>query len=154
MAQEYPDNIIESILTGLAEGKSLAQICRGEGMPDRVTVWRWGRADDELAARMLEARECGFLLRAEVAVANAKACTDPIKGRLEFDAERWFLGKLSNAFADKPLALGVQVNVGSEDAFAAVTDALERAAATIAGGGTSTRPVAIEGPSRSGDAPG
>jgi hypothetical protein len=37
---------------------------------------------------------------AEQALADAEIETDPAKGRLKFDARRWYLGKLSNAFSD------------------------------------------------------
>jgi hypothetical protein len=148
------DAIVDRIVAGLVEGRSLAAVCADEGMPDRVTVYRWSKGDDDLAARIMEAREIGFHDRAERAVKAAQECVDPIKGRLSFDAERWYLGKLSNAFADKPVVLGVGLNVDAGDAFAAIAGALEGAAAAIQSRGTSTRTVDYPSPSRSADATG
>jgi hypothetical protein len=148
---KYGPEVIDAIVDQLAEGKSLVTICNQDGMPDRVQVWRWMRRDDEIAERLLEAREIGFQFRAEMAVAAAKRATDPIAGRLAFDAERWYLGKLSRAFADKPLAIGVSVNVAGDDAFAAVAGALDRAAAAISSGRNSTSAVVIEGEARPAD---
>lgn len=150
----YAPEVIERIVDQLEEGKSLVLICHGDGMPSRRTVQRWCNADDELARRLHEARELGYLYRAEVAVAAAKKASDPIAGRLAFDAERWYLGKLSNAFRDKPIALGAFVGVGGDDAFAAIASVLDRAAASLASSGNSTEPVVIEGETRSGDSPG
>lgn len=145
--------IIDRIVTELAEGKSLGAICRQPHMPSRQTVVRWQSANPEIYGRIMEAREIGFHDRAERAVEAAKTAKDPIAGRLAFDAERWFLGKLSNAFADKPL-IGVALNVGGDEAFADIAGALERAAASIAGSATGTQPVVIDSPARSGDADG
>ena len=143
---KYGDAVIEKIIDGLAEGKSLSQLCAGKDKPDRRTVQRWENGEDALADRIREAREIGYHARAERAVEAAKTAKDPMAGRLAFDAERWYLGKLSNAFREKPIAVGVQVNVGErDDAFAAVSGALDRAATAIASCGSSTSTVATDG---------
>ena len=95
------DDIREQILAMLMEGKSLSAICAEEGMPDRSTVQRWQKDDAEFDAAVTHAREIGFEQRADKAVLAAKTADDAAKGRLAFDAERWYLGKLSNAFSDK-----------------------------------------------------
>jgi len=149
----YGPEVIDRIVEQLAHGRSLTEICRGRGMPKRQTVHAWMRTSDELAGRLLEAREVGYHLRAERAVAAAKSCSDPIAGRLAFDAERWYLGKLSLAFAEKPVAFGVQVNVAGDDAFATIAGALDRAAAAVAGSSTSTRIVDLPSSPGPADAP-
>lgn len=90
----------EAILEGLLDGLSLVQICGRDGMPDRRTVQRWQDDDETFDAAVTRARERGFQARAERAVLNANTAEDAAKGRLAFDAERWYLGKLSNAFSD------------------------------------------------------
>ena len=147
----YGPEVIESIIEQLADGKSLIVICKADGMPNRRQVQRWIQGDDELAAELMAAREIGFAYRAEMAVAAAKSAKDPIAGRLAFDAERWYLGKLSNAFREKPIAVGVSVNVDRDDAFAAVAGALDRAAASISSSRNSTSAVVIEGEARPAD---
>lgn len=57
--------------------------------------------DEELSGQITRARETGYLHRADKAIEDAKAAKDASLGRLAFDAERWYLGKLSNAFSDK-----------------------------------------------------
>lgn len=94
-----------AILDRLAAGESLNAICKADGMPDRRTVQRWQEDDTGFDAAVTHAREVGFHSMAEEALREATACTDPQKGRLAFDARRWYLGKLSNAFSDnKPQA--------------------------------------------------
>ena len=148
MERTYPPEIIDKICDQLEEGKSLVLICREEGMPSRRQVQRWAKGDGELANRIREARELGYHYRAELAVAAAKNAADPQAGRLAFDAERWYLGKLSNAFAERPL-VEATINVAGNDAFAAIEGVLGRAAAAIASGSSSTEQVVISGPSGS-----
>lgn len=88
------------ILARLADGESLSSICRDADMPNRATVQRWQDDDPAFDAAVTRAREDGFAYRAERAVMEAKTAEDASKGRLAFDAERWYLGKLSNAFSD------------------------------------------------------
>ncbi|GGC23046.1 hypothetical protein GCM10011371_08430 [Novosphingobium marinum] len=152
--EQYTDAHVERLLEQLAEGKSLITICAQDDMPSRSTVYNWMLEDSELGWRVLEAREVGFHLRAEMAVAAAKNAKDPLPGRLAFDSEKWYLGKLSKAFAEKPVSIGPVVNVDVGEAFDAVAKALEKAAAAIAGSGTSTKPVVIEGETRPGNASG
>lgn len=97
---EFADDLIAELLEQLAEGRSMASICTDRRMPDQSTIWRWSKADNELAKDIARAREVGYHNRAEKAVIAAQTAADPAKGRLAFDAERWYLGKLSNAFSD------------------------------------------------------
>lgn len=102
----FTEDVILEMLNGLREGKSMRQICKDKRMPDRETISRWAKGDDELAASIVRAREAGYHARAEQAVEDAKKATDAALGRLAFDAERWHLSKLSRAFADKVVHAG------------------------------------------------
>lgn len=90
----------ETIVDRLAEGESLSSICRDKDMPCWRTVHNWMNDDEDFAAQVTRAREVGYQLRADRAILEAKSAEDAAKGRLAFDAERWYLGKLSNAFSD------------------------------------------------------
>lgn len=90
----------ESMCARLAEGESLSSICRDQKMPAWSTVHEWMDKDEEFAGQVMRAREAGYHKRAEAAVEEAKSADDAGLGRLAFDAERWYLGKLSNAFGD------------------------------------------------------
>lgn len=90
----------DAIISRLAEGESLSSICRDKTMPSWSSVHEWMREDEDFAAQVMRAREAGYLLRADRAVEEAKRADDAAKGRLALDAERWYLGKLSNAFSD------------------------------------------------------
>ena len=140
------DKIVEEFCDRLLEGNYVAAICRQPDMPDKKTLWRWCKADPELAARIDEAAEAGYYHRAELVVVAAKNAADPLKGRLAFDAERWLLGKVSRRFADKPVLIDARSVIADGDAFAAISETLERAAAAIASGGAATLPVALPGP--------
>lgn len=139
--RKYKPEVIDRICELLVEGKSLREICALEGMPDRVTVWRWGQADDETAMRIREAWEVGYVAIGEEIFDEVRRCEDPQKARAILEAGKWFLGKRSAAYREKPLAQGLLVNVGADDAFDAVARLLDQAAATRASSGDSTREV-------------
>ena len=94
------DEVREQILAELERGRSLLSICKDAGMPNRSTVQRWQKDDAEFDAAITRAREDGFHYLAEQARISAQTAEDAAKGRLAFDADRWYLGKLSNAFSD------------------------------------------------------
>lgn len=96
----YKEAVREELLERLADGESLVQICKSENMPARKTVQRWQDDDEEFDDAVMRARESGMFVRAENAVEAAKTAEDAALGRLAFDAERWYVGKLSNAFSD------------------------------------------------------
>jgi hypothetical protein len=98
---EYGPETRASICAFLADGESLATICRMEGMPAWSTVYAWLDNEPDFAEQVTRAREAGYQVRADRAIADAKSAEDAALGRLAFDAERWYLGKLSIAFADK-----------------------------------------------------
>lgn len=151
---QYPPEIIDRICDQLLEGKSLRQICSQEGMPDRVTVWRWGKGDDDIGDRLRDAWEVGFLSEGERIYEEVLACDDPKKAEVMLRAAQWHLGRRSAAYADKPLFQGALVNVGGHDAFAAFAGALEEARSARAGGATSTITVGANGAPGPIDAPG
>lgn len=138
------EKLIERIIEQLAQGKSLTAICQQRGMPSRRTVQRWLQGDDELAERLLEARETGFGQFAEETLELVEKEPDANRARVILAARQWYLGKLSNAFREKPVQIGVQVNGDAGDAFAAVAGALDRAAAAISAGSTATSLLADE----------
>lgn len=115
--------IIDQICERLADGESMRTICADRGMPDRRTVERWMADDEKLAATIAHAREVGYDQRADRAVAEAKAAEDAGKGRLAFDAERWYLSKLApkkygdkqlvGSDPDNPLPAGISVTFKS-----------------------------------------
>lgn len=113
----FKDAVREELCERLAEGNSLVQVCKGDDMPSVRSVQNWMNDDEEFAAQVSRAREAGYLIRADQAVMDAKTAEDASKGRLAFDAERWYLGKLSNAFSDdKKRELGIKVGIDPEAA--------------------------------------
>lgn len=53
------DAMLNGILERLSQGEPLAQICREDGMPSVMTVWRWQQEDVELSVGIERAREAG-----------------------------------------------------------------------------------------------
>ena len=62
---EYDPVLAEEILERLADGDSLASICRDEGMPDERSVRRWARNHGEFGDQYAIARRLGYEKRAD-----------------------------------------------------------------------------------------
>lgn len=90
----WEDDQIEEMLRRMGEGETLTSIAADKRMPSMATMIRWEDERGDLGERITRARAQGYTVRAEKAVTNAQGCADPVKGRLAFDAERWFLGKM------------------------------------------------------------
>lgn len=90
----WENDQIEEMLERMENGETLTSIGADPRMPSMASMIRWEDEQDELGAKITRARAQGYTARAEQAVANAQSCDDPVKGRLAFDAERWFLGKM------------------------------------------------------------
>lgn len=94
------DDPREHVIAELEKGRSLLSICKDDGMPTARTIQRWQADDENFDVAVTRAREDGFHYLAEQARTKAQTAEDAAKGRLAFDADRWYLGKLSNAFSD------------------------------------------------------
>ncbi len=90
----FKDDQIEEMLERMESGETLTSIAADPRMPCIRTIMRWEDEQDERGVMITHARARGYTVRAEKAVTNAQDCADPVKGRLAFDAERWFLGKM------------------------------------------------------------
>lgn len=53
----YSQDLADRICAELAGGRSLRSVCDDEGMPDRQTVFRWLRQDEEFCAQYARAKE-------------------------------------------------------------------------------------------------
>lgn len=62
------DAIVDEVLERIAEGQTLASICREEGKPKPRTWYDWCEADADLSARFARARRTGFDAIAEEAL--------------------------------------------------------------------------------------
>lgn len=104
MGIEFSDDQIDEMLDRMGKGETLTSIGADPRMPSIASMMRWEDKQDELGARITQARARGYTLRAEAAVMRAQTAKDAALGRLDFDAERWFLGKMHpKKFGDKQL---------------------------------------------------
>lgn len=105
--REFQDDQVEELIKRLAEGEPITYIGRDPRMPSADTILRWEQAGDELSKRITRARELGADFRAAQAMERAMNAQDPVKGRLAFDAERWWLSKVAHKrYGDKVALTG------------------------------------------------
>lgn len=104
--------IEDIILDRLAEGEALNAICSDpEICVAESTVRKKAVEDEDFGARYTRARSVGYDCRGERAVEKTRgeeAWKNPQAARLEFDAERWYLGKM------KPLTYGDKLDLTSD----------------------------------------
>ena len=136
----YTPELAAEICERLLAGESLRSIIGLAHMPARSTVLKWIAEDtDGFSAQYAHAKDQGLDDRAEAAVEAAKGADDAAKGRLAFDAERWYLGKTARRFSDK---VAIE-HSGSVQTSENMTEAdLER----IAAGGSAGIAEAPQGP--------
>lgn len=103
-SDKWTDGQIDEMLGRMREGETLTSIATDPRMPCVQSMANWEAEQDEIGVAISRARELGWSARAEKAVAAAKEAEDAPLGRLAFDAERWFLGKMHpKKFGDKTL---------------------------------------------------
>lgn len=87
-ASKYNQELADEIIERLSSGVPLAEICRGDHMPDRRTVGNWRQADEEFNKRFLQARDEGFDAIAERTRQTARGKGDEDGGDSSGDVQR------------------------------------------------------------------
>ncbi|MCM5682504.1 terminase small subunit protein [Schlegelella sp. S2-27] len=120
---KYTEEMAALICEEIASGKSLREICKQDGMPDKVTVLRWLDAHESFRTQYARAREA----QAETIFEEILEIADDARNdwmeqhaddaqtagwkfngenvqrsRLRVDARKWFLGKVApKKYGDK-----------------------------------------------------
>lgn len=119
----YTRDVADVICDRLADGMTLREICRGDGMPPESTVRMWATDDrDGFAARYARARELGYQAMADELMEIADDGTNDwmkrqmqdgstgdvenhealARSRLRVDTRKWMLSKvLPKVYGDK-----------------------------------------------------
>ncbi|HEY8615704.1 hypothetical protein [Phenylobacterium sp.] len=101
----YDPAVAFEICERLAEGESLAEICRHPAMPTLSSVYRWRRTDGEFAEMMREAREVQAERFCDLGWAIASGVTPEtaFATRVKLEQLRWTAGVLNpHRFRTKP----------------------------------------------------
>lgn len=110
----YTKALTDKICERIAEGESLAAICRDDGMPNRSTFHAWKNEDrDGLSNRYTRAKEGSadsFVEQiVDVAQAVLRGEIDPNTARVAVDMLKWTAGKY------KPKVYGDKLAIGGAD---------------------------------------
>lgn len=94
---DYSAEVTSKILNRLAEGESLASICRIDEMPSYQTVYEWKQRHPEFAEKYAEARNVGLDHLADklIDIADFENEADTLRARLRVDTRKWYLSKLA-----------------------------------------------------------
>lgn len=111
MAYELTDDLVNKILDGIIEGKSVRQICAVEDMPHYVTVQRWIANNAEFANKCARARElqADNIFEDMQEVADNGNPDDVQRAKLRVSTMQWRAAKLA------PKKYGDKVQVGGSD---------------------------------------
>lgn len=126
------EKLKDGILERLTESESLRQICKDEGMPDRVTIIRWLESDEDFAAKYARAREMQADFMDALVLDTADACTPETApaDRVKIAAYQWRAAKL------RPKAYGDKLDLTSGGEKIGLSAELEAARKRISSGET------------------
>lgn len=103
---DYLEEVADDICSLLANGESLKTICERPGMPNRSTIYRWLRGNDDFRnnyARATEDRADAMFEDILTIADNVKE--DPVdiaKAKLKIDTRKWVLSRMNpKKFSDK-----------------------------------------------------
>jgi len=106
----YTPEQIDRLLALLADGQSLRSVCSKPDMPNKETVFRWLRTDEEFEARYRVAKqESADSLVDEMRDIVDDAGLDPNDKRVRIDARKWIASKM------KPKVYGDKVQLSGDD---------------------------------------
>jgi hypothetical protein len=121
--------IMDRIMAQLEIGRSLVQVCKDDGMPDRETVSRWMRDEPAYAAKYAQARaiqaDTLFSEMADVEKAVSLGTMDSHAARVVLDSMRWRASKLA------PKVYGDRLDVSVSDTRISISGALQAAQARL-----------------------
>jgi hypothetical protein len=91
---DYTEDLAESIVEQLCDGKPLAEICRADGMPTDRTVRNWMEKDAEFSSAIARARVIGFdAIAADALRISDNVKEDPASRRVRADTRLKLLAK-------------------------------------------------------------
>ena len=129
VAYQDKNAIMDRIMAELETGRSLVQVCKDDGMPDRETVSRWMRDEPAYAAKYAYARamqaDTLFSEMADVEHKVQAGTMDSHAARVVLDSMRWRASKLA------PKVYGDRLDVSVSDTRISISGALQAAQARL-----------------------
>lgn len=118
--------VIERVLDGMCDGRSVSEICAEPGMPPKRTVRRWIIADEQAAAQYAKAREIQADNMADMLVEIAMQCTqaDAKAAAVKVDALKWRVAKLHPAVYGDRIEARLTADTGLAAALAQLSGTL------------------------------
>lgn len=104
MAYELTDDLVNRIIDGIIEGKSVRQICAADDMPHHITVQRWIANNEDFASKCARAREmqADNIFEEMQAVADEGNPDDVQRAKLRVSTMQWRAAKLApKKYGDK-----------------------------------------------------
>ena len=97
MAYELTDDLVNKILDGIIEGKSVRQICAADDMPHHITVQRWIANNEDFASKCARARElqADAIFEDMQEVADNGNPEDVQRAKLRVSTMQWRAAKLA-----------------------------------------------------------
>lgn len=123
----YSEALVSEICGLISSGKSITEICDQDGMPARLTLYRWMREYPDFGNAYVRAREERADLLADEVLSIADTEPDPNKARVRVDARKWAAAKLN------PKNYGDRVHVDGDMRVSLPDEQLESRLAQLLG---------------------
>lgn len=91
---KYSEKLAGEICERIAEGEGLVTICKGEGMPNISTIFRWLESKPGFCDRYARAREEQAEVHADEILSIADTEEDVNRAKVRIDARKWTASKL------------------------------------------------------------
>ena len=115
---KFTQTLADAICERIANGESLRNICRDEGMPNKATVFRWHIDNSEFSdqyARACARREDSFFDDLiEIADSVNADAAEVAKARLQIDSRKWVLSRMNPKKYGDRVQQEVSGSIGAE----------------------------------------
>lgn len=101
---DYTPELADRICALLAEGKSVRTICQADDMPDKSTIFRWLRINEQFSDQYARAKDesTDAIVEDMLDIADRGNLRDTQRARLRVDTRKWYLSKLKpKKYGDK-----------------------------------------------------
>ena len=123
----YTPELAQDFLEAYSQGVSVTEICSWEGMPDRVTLWRWREANQDFATAYAQARKANAEFIEDRMVDVERQVMDgmlePQAANVVLASQRWrarvmhpqqYGDKVDLTSGGKAVALAINIDLGGK----------------------------------------
>ena len=100
---DFTEELGDDICAGIAAGRSLVKICKGDGMPNPATIYKWRRLHSAFNDNYARAREdaADFFVQEILEIADDAEIDNVQVAKLRVDTRKWTASRFNRAYQEK-----------------------------------------------------